>query len=537
MKPFFRTALLLGIATLVLAEIQEAFAQGQSASQNVSTFAAKLEEIMSRPEFIHSEFGIALYDLDQRETIFALNANKLFTPASTTKLLTAGTALALLGASHRFHTPVYRTGLVKNGTLEGDLVLVASGDPNLSGRIESGDTLAYTNHDHAYGGAPATKAVPSDPLFAIRKLAGQVAASGIRRINGRVMVDATLFPQGDRESGTEVVISPIIVNDNVIDVTITPGAKEGDPAIIQISPEIGYLRIVNEVTTGAPGSNPDVQRPRDVVDANGIHTVTCSGMFPHSAPPILYAYQIPDPAWFAEMAFMFALRERGIEAKLRAVNEQPDFQRIAAAYTEQNRVAEHVSLPLSEALGVNLKVSQNLHAASIPYLLGAVRGGKHGAEALQAGFDLKREFLQQAGIDLSGASQGDGAGGALGAFFTPAFVVQYLAYMATRPDYSIFVRALPILGRDGSLWNIQPESPAAGKVFAKTGTFNADDLLNRRVMVTSKALAGYMTKASGQRLAFAIYVNRVPRPLDAPGGPALWVGQVVGEIAAAAYSF
>jgi len=535
MKPFFRTTLVLGIATLVLAGAQETYAQEQSAGQHHSSFAAKLEEIMRRPEFIHSEFGIAIYDLDRRETIFALNANKLFTPASTTKLLTAGTALALLGANHRFHTPVYRAGLVKNGTLEGDLVLVASGDPNLSGRIESGDTLAYTNHDHAYGGAPTTKAVPGDPLFAIRKLAGQVAASGIRRIKGRVLVDATLFPQGDREGGSEVVISPIMVNDNVIDVTIGPGAKEGDPAIIQLSPDIGYLRIINEVTTGAPGSNPDVQRPRDVVDANGIHTVTYSGMFPHGASPILYAYQIPDPAWFAEMAFRFALRERGIEAKLRAANEPPDFQRIAAAYTEQNRMAEHVSLPLSEALRVNLKVSQNLHASSIPYLLGAVRGGKHGAEALQAGFDLEREFLQQAGLDLSGASQYDGAGGA---FFTPAFVVQYLAYMATRPDYPIFIKALPILGRDGTLWNIQPESPAAGKVFAKTGTsFTVDDLLNRRVIVTGKALAGYMTKASGQRLAFAIYVNRVPRPRDAPGGPALWIGQVVGEIAAAAYSF
>jgi hypothetical protein len=61
MKPFFRTTLLFGIATLVLAEAQEAYAQEQSAGQHHSTFAAKLEEIMRRPEFIHSEFGIALY--------------------------------------------------------------------------------------------------------------------------------------------------------------------------------------------------------------------------------------------------------------------------------------------------------------------------------------------------------------------------------------------------------------------------------------------------------------------------------------------
>src|SRR4029453_9935747 len=104
-----------------------------------------------------------------------------------------------------------------DGVLRGDLVLVASGDPNLSARVRPDDTLAFENEDHSYDGDPNTRAVPGDPLLVIRALASQVAARGIRKVDGRVLVDVTLFPEGQRELGTGVVISPIMVNDNIVD--------------------------------------------------------------------------------------------------------------------------------------------------------------------------------------------------------------------------------------------------------------------------------------------------------------------------------
>jgi D-alanyl-D-alanine carboxypeptidase/D-alanyl-D-alanine-endopeptidase (penicillin-binding protein 4) len=156
------------------------------------------------------------------------------------------------------------------------------------------------------------------------------------------------------------------------------------------------------------------------------------------------------------------------------------------------------------------------------------------SDAAQAGFDLEREFLQKAGLDLSGASQGDGEGGAPSAFFTPDFMVHYLAYMAKQKDFPVFFSALPVLGRDGTLWNIQTNSPAAGQVHAKTGTFGAYDALNRRLMLTGKGLAGYMVTPGGRHLAFALYVNHVSLPLDDEAATKV-VGQALGEIAAAAY--
>ena len=129
-----------------------------------------------------------------------------------------------------------------------------------------------------------------------------------------------------------------------------------------------------------------------------------------------------------------------------------------------------------------------------PYILGEALAHKT-KDIDQAGFDLERDFLVKAGLDLTGASQGDGAGGAQSAYFTPDFMVHYLAFMSRQKDFAIFENALPILGRDGTLWNIQVNSPAAGHVFAKTGTFDAYDALNRRLMLTGKGLAGYTTTA------------------------------------------
>ena len=504
-------------------------------AQKDGALDAQVRKISSRPEYKHSTFGVEVYSLDDDKVVYALHGKQLFTPGSTTKLLTEGTALELLGADYRFHTRVYRTGAINaDGALHGDLILVASGDPNLSGRIQPDGTLAFENQDHSYDGSPDTKVVPGDPLLVIRELAAQVAAHGIKRIEGRVLVDATLFPEGDRELGTNVVVSPISVNDNVVDLTVSPGNREDAPVGLNISPASGYVSFVNMVTTGPAGSKPEVKLT-DVANADGSHTVTLAGKFPVDGPPIVYTYAIPQPSRFAQVTFVEALREKGIIATLPPLDEKVDFKGLVAAYTPDTAVADHISPPLSEEIKVTLKVSQNLHATMTPFILGAVLGRKTD-DIDQDGFDLERDFLTNGALDLRGASQADGAGGAQSAYYTPDFMVRYLAYMAKQKDFQLFEQSLPILGRDGTLWNIQVNSPAAGHVFAKTGTFVSYDALNKKLMLNGKGLAGYMTTADGRRLAFAAYVNRVSMPIDLPDASQKIAGQALGEIANAIYS-
>lgn len=505
------------------------------ASAQESSLESKVAQITSRPEYKHSSFGVEVYSLDENKVVYALNEQQLFTPASTTKLLTEGSALELLGPDFRFHTRVYRTGPIDSrGTLKGDLILVASGDPNLSGRIQPDGTMLFENEDHSYAGSPDTKAVPGDPLLVIHQLAAQVASRGIKRITGRVLVDATLFPEGTAELGTGVVISPICVNDNIIDLTVSPGATQGSPVKLNISPATSYATFINQMTTGAAGSKPD-QNFSDVTNPDGSHTVTLTGTSPLGGRSILYAYAVPQPSRFAQVTFVEALRASGVSVNLPAPSVPADFKSLAASYTQPNVVAEHVSPPESEEVKVTLKVSQNLHASMTPYILGAVLG--HATQEIdQAGFNLEHDFLAKAGLDLSGASQADGAGGAQSAFFTPDFVAHYLAFMAKQKDFPLFEKALPILGRDGTLWNIEVNSPAAGHVMAKTGTFAAYDALNKNLMLTGKGLAGYMVTPDGRHLAFAIYANRVSLPLDDPDAPQKVVGEALGQIASAIYS-
>ncbi len=507
-----------------------------AAAQDHAALAERIAAIIQRPVFRHARFGIAVLSLDDGRLVYSLNAQQLFTPASTTKLLTEGTALALLGRDFRFHTRVYRTGAIDpEGVLHGDLVLVASGDPNLSGRIRPDGTLSFTNEDHSYDGSPDTRAVDGKPLQVLDELARAVAKRGIRRIEGRVLVDNSLFPEGDRELGTGAVISPICVNDNLIDVTLQPGQREGDPIRLQVSLTTHYLTVVNQVQTGPPGSPRSVRWSGDELQPDGSHRVTLSGTLPAGGPSILYAYRVPEPRRFAEIALAEALERAGVQATAAPYRESVNFATLASAYTDENLIVEHVSPPLAEEIKVTLKVSQNLHASMMPFILGAVLAHAH-EHIDQAGFDAERAFLEQAGLDLSGASQSDGAGGAPAALFTPEFMVRFLAVMAHRPDFAVFHDALPVLGRDGTLWNIQTDSPAAGHVFAKTGTYGAYDRLNRRLMVTGKGLAGYMTTPAGHHLAFAIYANDVGVPADPELEAAQKiVGQALGEIATAIY--
>src|SRR5262249_24144737 len=353
-----------------------------AAAAPATTLSERIDAILARPEFRHAIFGIEFFSLDTNAPVYTLNADKLFVPGSTTKLVTMGSALQLLGADHRFHTRVYRTGDVDGGTLRGDLVLVASGDTNLSGRIRPGDTLAFENVDHTYGGADS-HGLEGDPLRVVRELAAAVASRGIKRIDGRLIVDVSLFPEGQREGGTRFVISPIVINDNAIDVVIAPGA-EGSPARLTISPQTAYARFVNRTTTTKAGTHDSVHIASDATNGDGTHTVTFSGNVAADSRPTLAGYRVPQPSRFAEIVLAEALHERGIVAAAREAEDKPDVAKLSTSYTADHVVAEHVSPPFAEEVKVTLKVSHNLHASATPFILGALVGRKGDAET---GFD------------------------------------------------------------------------------------------------------------------------------------------------------
>jgi len=523
MQAFRATALLAALALVA----------GSPAHAAAPRLAQAVDRILGAPALAHTSFGIEVLDLGTKRVIYQMNGEKFFKPASTTKVLTEGTTLALLGGGYRFTTPVYRTGAVAaDGTLDGDLVLVASGDPNLSQRIRPDGTLAFENEDHSYDASKDTKAVPGDPLAVLRDLARQIAASGIKAVTGRVVVDASLFPEDGAESGTGAFVSPIVVNDNLIDTMVTPGAVGSAPAIT-VSPVTPYATFTNKATTGAKGSDNTLNFD-DVVDDAGNHRVTIVGSVPAGDPPTLYAYRVPTPARFAEVALTLALQQAGVKIADAPRDATFDRRAYSATYVPANVVAEHVSLPLREDVRVTLKVSDNLHASMMPYLWGALVAKVAPSAALQAGFDKERAFIASAGLDPGQASQTDGLGGG-GAYFTPDFMVHYLAWAQKQPWYADFYRGLPILGEDGTLFNIANDLPARGLVHAKTGTWGEGNALTRGGIITAKGLVGYVTTRSGRKVAFALYLNDMLSARNEDG--AHIAGQVLGSLANAIYLY
>jgi PBP4 family serine-type D-alanyl-D-alanine carboxypeptidase len=534
MNVALRTRLSFLSGLFAFSALLNASAQGQVNSQ----LEQKIAAIMARPEYAHSRFGMEFYSLDTHKVVFSLNEQQFFVPGSTTKLLSEGTAMKLLGPDFRFKTKVYALGPVDaHGTLKGDLVLVAGGDPDLSGRLQPDGTLAFKDEDHSYAPAAGAALVPGNPLAAIDDLAAQVSAHGIHRIDGRVLVDVSLFPEGEREGGTGIVISPICVNDNVIDVLASAGSGVDAAASLTFSPVTQYARFINNTKTVPTGGAFELHFANKA-QPDGTQLVTVTGTVPLGLSDSLTVYRVPVPSVFAETVFREALAAKGVSASVLSSIPTVDFAALKPSYSDKNIVAVHTSAPLSEEVKVTLKVSQNLHASMTdPYLIGtygAEPRGEAKADPASAGFAAENEMLKAAGLDLGAAVQSDGAGAE--AFFTPDFMVHYLTFLSQQSFAPLFRAALPVMGKDGTLVEIQKQSSAAGHVFAKTGTYGIPDLLNRQLFITGKGLAGYIVTPHGQNLAFAVYVNLVPAPGDSAAALQR-AGNVLGEIAGLIYQY
>src|SRR5262249_39556108 len=134
-------------------------------------------------------------DAETGRPLYQRNPDDRFTPASSIKLYYAAAALAALGPDHKFETPVYARGRLRAGRLDGDLVLVASGDPTFGGRDDGTGHPAATDADHPNATAAGAESVATapDPLAGLKSLAKQVAARGIRGVEGDVLIDDRLF--------------------------------------------------------------------------------------------------------------------------------------------------------------------------------------------------------------------------------------------------------------------------------------------------------------------------------------------------------
>jgi len=479
-----------------------------------------MRTILDRPDYRHSHWGLLVSDLTTGEALVEQDSAKLFAPASVTKLFSCSAAWIELGPDHRFETRVVRRGeLGGDGTLDGDLVLIAAGDPTLGGRTDADGHLTWKNLDHTYANwSDCDELTEPDPLQGLKKLARQVKSAGVRRVKGRASIDDRLFEDAEGSGSGPQHVAPIMINDNVIDFLVKPG-KAGQKATVEWRPQSPRVTIDAVVFTTAGASNAAI-----TVRASSPWHVRVSGTIPVDAKPVVRIHEMPNSTLWAEALFTEALETEGI------IFESPAAQGIGGrnlpgteSLAQMPTVAALISPPFRENITLILKVSHNLHASLLPLLLAA----KHGERTLAEGLRWQGKALSGLGLDTSELSFAGGAGGTRGDYVTPHATVQLLRSMAQRADARTFRLALPILGRDGTLAKVQSSSPVAGRVYAKTGTLVWENTMNDSLLITSKAIAGYMTAKSGRELVFAIFVNNVPRSREEKATPD---GEAMGRL-------
>ncbi len=482
----------------------------------------RIAAVLDASDLAHGFWGIEVVSLSSGRVLYSRDAEKLFTPASNTKLFTTAAAMALIGPDYSFRTTVETNGtLDTHGRLTGDLMLVGRGDPNLSGR-ELPYALHTQRNDH--------------PIRVLEQLADTLAQKGVKYIDGDIIADDSYFAferYGEGWSQDDLVwadgapVSALTINDNVIFVSILPADRAGDRAFVSITPFADYYRIDNRIMTTPAGTGRKIFINREP----GATVLTLWGNMPLGDSGANEALAIEDPAEFAAELFRHLLETRGIAVYGRQKTRHTELSSLATLTVtasaaprggdEAQReletrplvLASYNSGPLIDDVRVINKVSQNLHAEILLRLLGREKGT---AGTVEGGLEVLRGFLNQAGISSDQYAFYDGSGLSRQNLVTPHTVVQLLSYADSQPWGASFRDTLPLSGTDGSLSNRFKDVDAQGRVHAKTGSLSG-----------VKTLSGYATTSHGDRVAFSILSNNFNLPEKRINDT---IDSIVGEI-------
>jgi serine-type D-Ala-D-Ala carboxypeptidase/endopeptidase (penicillin-binding protein 4) len=470
---------LMGLSMLSFAVAQE---KGSREKVNFAQarFAGRVESLLGAAPVDKGEWGLLVLDAESGATLYEKNANDYFLPASNMKLLTTALALDTLGPEYRFRTTVETNGtLAPDGKLSGDLILVGRGDPNLSNRKFPYDTK------EEFDGPPEK---------ALAELADAIAARGVKEIAGDVAGDDSYFPRERYPDGWEIddmvweygaAISAIVVDDNTVTLTLTPGEKAGGGVMAVVEPATREFVVKNEVTTIGAKEKPDLRLTRDP----GGDTVVVSGVMPAGSAPRKLVLAIQEPALHAANLLAQLLKDRGIKVDggVRA-QHGPD-----PGDATRTVLAEHLSIPLKDSVKLVNKISQNLHTEVLLRAAARQQGRWATPEDLQK---FPEAFYAKAGIPEGDVIQTDGSGLSRHDLVTPRAFVALLAYAQKQPWFPAYLASLPVAGADGTLNERMKEPPLLGKIHAKTGS-----------VTHVRTLSGYAETPGGRKLIFSFLSN------------------------------
>jgi D-alanyl-D-alanine carboxypeptidase/D-alanyl-D-alanine-endopeptidase (penicillin-binding protein 4) len=411
-----------------------------------SAVPPEITAIVKRPQYAGATWGLRAVEAQTDRIAASLGPDVLFFTGSVRKLFSVGVALNALGPDHRFSTPVYRRGeITAAGALDGDLILVASGDLTLGGRNQPDGTIAFTDFDHTESNALGSSILTdTDPLAGIVHLARQVAAAGVKAV-GDVVVDDRLFDHFRVPNGN-VLITPVVLNDNLIDVTILP-TEPGRPATVDWRPKTAAFTVRSEVTTVAAGQKEEVVLKLSGDDKTvGIVKGTIPVGFKPGLPGVqtlVQTFPIQDPSAALRTVFIEALVRAGVTVRVKPTGPNP-ISRLPArgSYAAGMKVAELVSLPYAQYARLILKVSHNLGANLSLMLFGLTKDARTIATALAT---ERKTLTGDYGLSQDGFDFPTNGSGSPDSRAKPSAVTGLLQAMQKSGAAGPYFDALPVL--------------------------------------------------------------------------------------------
>lgn len=467
-------ALAGGILTL------PAKAQETKPASATQRFAARAESLLATSPVNKGEWGLLIVDAASGEVLYEKSSVSYFVPASNMKLLTTALALDKLGLNYHFRTTLETDGTISPaGLLTGNVILVGRGDPNLSNRKFPFE---------------AKEEFDGPPEKVLAELAEQLVARGVKEISGDIVGDDSYFPRERYPDGWEIddmvweygaAISAIVVDDNTVTLTLTPGEKPGDPVAAAIEPATPDFIVKNEGVTSGAKEKPDLRLTRDP----GAQTVLVTGTLPAKSAPHKLVLAVEEPAQHAANLLARLLENRGIKiaGRIRAQHD-PD-----PAEASRTVLAEHLSLPLGDTVKLVNKISQNLHTEVLLRTAARQQGRWATPEDL---LKFPEEFYTRAGIAEDDVIQTDGSGLSRHDMVTPRALVALLQFAQKQPWFAAYYASFPIAGVDGTLNERMKNSLITGRVHAKTGSVSH-----------VRTLSGYADTSGGRRLIFSFLSN------------------------------
>ena len=453
------------------------------------SLAKRLDARLDRPPFNRQIWGVALVD-ERGRLLYGRNQDRLFIPASNTKLVVSAVAAALLPPDWTVKTSLYG-GPIAGGVLLGDLVLYGRGDPTMDRRCYATDSTLPGVCD-------------TDPFGRLRQMVDSLRSKGVQMVAGDVVGDGSYFEPTlihpnwesfDLNWWYAAPVSGLGFHDNSVDFTWQPGPAAGTPAVISMEPDLGDIAFENRTLTVPPGGESDIgdrffRHP-------GTLSIWAEGTVALDHPRRTESFALPDPNLYAARALRQALADAGIAVA--GTTRSTTDSTLYAALRTTLPLAEVRSRPLRDWIFPILNTSQNWFSEMLLKQLGRQlgRGG-----SWPEGLDVERRFLiDSVRVDSTQFSLSDGSGLSSSNLVSPLAFTQLLRYMRQHRNFPAFAAGLPLAGGTGSLRNRFLGTPLAGKVRGKTGSIS-------RV----NSLSGYIELGRGRTLAFSVQANHHAQP-------------------------